>query len=815
MAAFMAPVAIASAALTFTQDKPGNIFYSTETITIPVAGTGTQVHWIIKDYFGSVVHSGWGYLNGGSMVITPNPSKRGFFELVATEKNGSTTISTKSTTFAVLNPVDVTTMANSKFGVQTHFAQNNNPDLIPVLARAGIAHVRDEQYWGDIETAPGVFNYPSKFTTYMSALSTQSITPLITLDWSNPFYDYEAGGFTGPHTTAGVAGYANYALNLLGKYGSQIKHVEVWNEYNAGTFIKGPATADKDHYYYVMLKKVYETIKPVRPDITVLAGATVPVAHGFLRDIFVNGAMPYLDAVSVHPYINAEDADLEFSELRNLIKQYNGGVEKPIWATEFSLNVDTASKQPEGARHLVRLATQMLNQNVARMYYYVGQDDGSFPHRGLVSSATGALGKYAPHPAYVAYAVFIRQLHGWTPAGRVTGTRPGTYIYKFLNGTTQRYVLWSTTPTAVHLNSSSANLGEMDLMGTTATRGVVGGKLTLQLGLNPIYITGAVTSVTEVFNPVVADSVADYGKTQGGNGWSYGYANLASNAAYATGNFQPMTWGIWQTDNYRWKGNGTYNLLSSQHAHPTGSWAIRRWTSTLAGVVTLEGELNRPSASGDGTRLRLFVDGVEKLNQFIAPAANLTYSVPNVTVAVGSKVDLAIVREANDSYDSTIATLRVSRATSAPVVLTQGSLTDYSGQSGTPAAGMVEAGGLALTLTGNAWRKHPFSYTVTPSTMLEFTVDASNAGEILAIGLDNDDNYSNAVRNFQVGGIHNNASFVRLNQTYSVDRGAMTYVVPVGHYFTGAMTSLTFVGKDSSRKAVDASFFNIKVYEAP
>ncbi|HEY9250517.1 MAG TPA: glycosyl hydrolase, partial [Rariglobus sp.] len=588
-----------------------------------------------------------------------------------------------------------------------------NPDILPVLARIGLAHVRDEQYWNSIEKTVGVYTYPSKFTSYMSALNTQSISPLITLDWSNQLYDYDEGQFTAPYTDNGRQGYANYALNLLNRYGTQIKQVEVWNEYNAGTFIKGPATADKDLYYHRMLKKVYETIKPTRPDVTVLAGGTVPVAHGFLRDVFAQGSMPYLDAVSVHPYMNAEDAELEFSELRNLIKQYNSGVEKPIWATEFSLSVSSPAEQAEGARHLVRIATQMLNQNVARMYYYLGQDDGNFPHRGLVASSTSALGKYAPHPAAAAYAVFIRQLHGWTPAGRMTGTRPGTYVYKFTKGASQCYVLWATTPTTVHLNTPSTSLKEMDIMGTPFTRTASGGKVTLQLGATPTYIiTGTVSSVTEAPNPIVADSAADYTKTQGANGWTYGYANLASGAAYSTGNFQPMTWGIWTTYNYRWKGNGTYNFMTSQQAHPNSSWAIRRWTSTVAGTVEINGELKRGSG-GDGTRLRLFVNGVEKLNQAIAPGADLTYSVPNVAVSVGSKIDLAIVQEGNSTNDATTATMRVSRVLSSPIVLTQGSLTDYSAQTGTPGAATVLAGGVALELTGNIWRKHPFSYNVT------------------------------------------------------------------------------------------------------
>ena len=52
-----------------------------------------------------------------------------------------------------------------------------------------------------------------------------------------------------------------------------------------------------------MLRKVHETIKPQYPDVKIVAGATVPIAHGFFKGIFEQGAMPYLDAVSVHPYL--------------------------------------------------------------------------------------------------------------------------------------------------------------------------------------------------------------------------------------------------------------------------------------------------------------------------------------------------------------------------------------------------------------------------------------------------------------------------------------------------------------------------------
>src|SRR4029077_8650898 len=110
------------------------------------------------------------------------------------------------------------------------------------------------QYWASIEPQKGVFAYAAKFTDYMSKAQAALIRPLFPLTWSNQNYDCEAGIFTAPHSDNGRLGYANYALDVLNKYAGQIEAVEVWNEYNAGTFIKGPAAAGKPFYYKLTLQ---------------------------------------------------------------------------------------------------------------------------------------------------------------------------------------------------------------------------------------------------------------------------------------------------------------------------------------------------------------------------------------------------------------------------------------------------------------------------------------------------------------------------------------------------------------------------------
>lgn len=650
---------VARGAITLGQARLGNVFLTTETVEIPLTCTGNEIAWAVTDYDGNVVEQGSATPTNGMVVIAPTPGRPGYFELDLTEKNNGDVLSENTTTFAVLAPFEAPAADASPFGVQTHFSQYNNPDVMPLLARAGIRHIRDEQYWQSIETSPGTYTYPSKFTNYMAAAGAQGLSPLITLDWSNPFYDYDNGAFTAPYTDNGRQGYANYAVSLLNQYGSQIKSVEVWNEYNAGTFIKGPATTNKSYYYSLMLRKTYETIKAVRPDVQVVAGATVPVAHGFLRAVFMQGAMPYLDAVSVHPYRGSPSGvEIDIAELRELIKTYNNGVEKPIWASEFSMSVDSPAEQYDAAGYLAQIVTLLLSQKVERVYYYLALDDSIFPYRGLLSSATSSKGKYTPHPSYVAYATLIRQLSGATFHSRHADTSPSTYAFRFQQDDTPTHVLWAVRPITVDLHTSST-LTVTDLMGGEHTLSPVDGIVTLTLSEDVQYVRGPVSAISEIANPLLAESSSGFSKTQGQNGWYYGYASVAAGTSYSPAQFQAMTWKIWNGDNYRWVGASNYNFITPDQAHPASAWTIRRWVSTTAGIVTLSGEARRSASQGDGVNIRLFVDGVPVYTRYVAPTEAITYAIPDVAIAAGSVIDFALDQGGSNSNDATKFTAMV------------------------------------------------------------------------------------------------------------------------------------------------------------
>lgn len=620
----------ARAAITVTPSTLGNLFLTTETVSIPVTSSG-PITWTVTNYWSEVVAVG-----SGSPIV-PGIKIPGYYDVEI--KDGATIL---KTSFGIVTPATIG--SSSRFGVHTHFAQSHDQSVLPLLVRAGIMHIRDEQYWHALEITKGVFTYPVQFTDYMAKAATNSIEPFICLIGSNKWYDFEFGHLTGPHTDAGRAGYANYSLNVLNKY-PQVKAVEVWNEYNAGN-VYGPAAANKPLYYKLMLQKVYETVKPAHPGVKVVAGATVPVTHGFFRDLFTHGGMPYLDAVSVH---YSSHVELDMLGLKDLMKAANGGQEKPIWVTEFS----AGTRGEDSASYVAQTVALMVSQNVERMYYYLVMDDSVFPTWGLVGKSPDARGKFRPHPAFISYATAIRQLDGAAYQSRYN-TSSSVYAFKFLKGAQSVSAFWSNRPAWVKLATAS-DIVVTDIMGEPCTIEPVSGSVLLELTKDVQYVSGPVTSVVEIDNDLLADSASGYWRTAGQNGWHYGYAGVPG--TYSPTLFQSLTWGISDGQPYRWMLSGSGITVGGLSMSPGGSWAIRRWVSNYAGQATLDGELSR-GPNGDGVGIRIFVDGFEVHNQTLLPNQNSTYSVP-VTLAVGSKVDFTVNMLGDPNFDATGFTSRI------------------------------------------------------------------------------------------------------------------------------------------------------------
>ncbi|WFB37795.1 fibronectin type III domain-containing protein [Kiritimatiellota bacterium B12222] len=130
---------------------------------------------------------------------------------------------------------------------------------------------------------------------------------------------------------------------------------------------------------------------------------------------------------------------------------------------------------------------------------------------------------------------------------------------------------------------------------------------------------------------------------------------------------------------------------------------------------------------------------------------------------------------------------------------------------------VMDVSGDSATLSGNIWKRFGLSYTVSANTMLEFTVNASDTGEITGIALDTDINPTSGRRAFRFGGSDVNSNYDswswKVSPVYTSGSGDVTYQIEVGTYFTGAVSYLGLIGDDDSNSSTNITFSNIKLYE--
>ena len=200
--------------------------------------------------------------------------------------------------------------------------------------------------------------------------------------------------------------------------------------------------------------------------------------------------------------------------------------------------------------------------------------------------------------------------------------------------------------------------------------------------ITPTFDDSAWTSVTTAIGfdmpkapvltgGVIADSVAQFSGTQGGNNWYYGYwdRNADPDGTYQTFEFTPFPRepgndvlganNFWDGSKWDWfNGNPPYTELSATGGHPAhnngGGGAIhlpiRRWISPMNGLIHITGSLLATTPCGDGVIGRIFVDG-EEVKTFPSAGSTAEFAV-NVTVQIGSTVDMVIdPGPANDFCD--------------------------------------------------------------------------------------------------------------------------------------------------------------------
>ena len=143
------------------------------------------------------------------------------------------------------------------------------------------------------------------------------------------------------------------------------------------------------------------------------------------------------------------------------------------------------------------------------------------------------------------------------------------------------------------------------------------------------------------------------------------------------------------------------------------------------------------------------------------------------------------------------------------VLLRADSLIDYANQSRSPWAIVTDIEG-GVTVEGNNWRALPYSYNITPNTVLTFEALIETVGEIQGVALLDNIRSIYPDRSFRFGGTQNWG--IAIEQIIIGEWVNVT--IPIGQYFTGEVTHVVLINDDDHRAVVKTGWRNMEICES-
>lgn len=381
------------------------------------------------------------------------------------------------------------------FGACLHYQQHKGrvPLNYELLAAAGGRWARDEYSWSTVERERGVYTFPDHNEEYMRAAGRFGLRHLIILDYGNALYDDGAA----PASDEAQAAFAEYAYQMVDRYGDVCRHWEVYNEPNIGFWRPEPDPVA----YTRLLKRTYEAIKRADAEAVVVGICTAGVDFAFIETVLEEGGGAFMDALSVHPYRYPRApeesnfvADLE--RLHALMEQHGIG-DMPIWLTEIGWpNQEDARgvSEQQSADYLVRMVS------LARSLPYIGpimwydlQNDGT--NRAYNEDNFGLIRlDFSPKRPYFAAAVMNSQI---ADKAFVAAHEAGhdTWLHQYAGDGVNTLLAWCTTgERRLRLRlDGAAELLRLD--GRREALQPVDGVVELTVGPSPVFVTGGYTFV--------------------------------------------------------------------------------------------------------------------------------------------------------------------------------------------------------------------------------------------------------------------------------------------------------------------------------
>jgi hypothetical protein len=274
-----------------------------------------------------------------------------------------------------------------QFGVCTHLALNRvtAEQVLALVATGGFNSIRDDAFWGAIESQRDVLRFPDKYAQLRAAFAAAAArdqSPLVILAYGNRHYD--GGGMVS--SPAGIDAYARYAGFVATELKSQARQFEVWNEWNSGMGSKPATHAGDARAYLRVLAPAAAAIRSANPRAEIIGGVTSGVDLAWFREFIAAGGLAHLDAVSAHSYTtfrretNPEGAIASLDKLHALLGDAEPRREIPVYVTEIGWPTNRGKhgvSEREAAMYLMRF--MMLARTrpwIGGVWWYDLVDDG-------------------------------------------------------------------------------------------------------------------------------------------------------------------------------------------------------------------------------------------------------------------------------------------------------------------------------------------------------------------------------------------------------------------------------------------------------
>jgi len=271
----------------------------------------------------------------------------------------------------------VTDATRSEYGI--------HEEILDMVRAGGMGAMRVDWDWSACQANQGdPFDF-SKYDKLVDNAEKRGITILPIVygppSWARPVWQH-------------IPEFAEFVKATVGRYGTRMPVIEIWNEENSPGFWPG---APDPTNYVALLRAAYRASKETNPEVKVAVGGTAGWALDYFRSCFQLGLADCYDIMNCHPYCYPSQPEFSYEKtyaaLRELMSKY-GDEKKPVWFTEIGWPTQDANVLGEGNFASAGLKIARPDKKTWRLIYAPCLPEGSLidPIMGSVILASLPLG---------------------------------------------------------------------------------------------------------------------------------------------------------------------------------------------------------------------------------------------------------------------------------------------------------------------------------------------------------------------------------------------------------------------------------------